>query len=229
MNKPPHLLVHPSKPGNPSTLLDGLEEMFAYERVTSDHKLSVINRLDRETSGIVLVARHKTAARMLGKAQEAREFSKAYHAIVRGWPETDSFEVGAPILRKGEVEPSEVWVRQRVHPDGKPCLTRFEVVKRFEKETTNGNRFSLVKCDLLTGRMHQIRVHLAHVGHPIVGDKIYGPDEKCYLNFIDTGWTDDLEKLLLLNRQALHASGFGWRDQEWKCELPKDMKSFLGF
>ncbi len=223
------MLVHPSKPGNPATMLDALEEMYAYERVTSEHKLSVINRLDRETSGIVLVARHKTAAGMLGKAMEAREFSKTYHAIVWGWPKEDNFEVDAPILRKGEVESSEIWVRQRVHSDGKPCLTRFEVVERFEKESTNGNRFSLVKCDLLTGRMHQIRVHLAHAGFPIVGDKIYGPDENCYLNFIETGWTENLEKILLLNRQALHASGFGWGARKWECELPDDMKSFLDF
>lgn len=227
MNKPPHLLVHPAKPGNPPTLLDALEELFAYERVIKADKLSVINRLDRETSGIVLVARHKAAAGMLGKAMEAREFSKSYQAIVWGWPPVDHFEIDRPILRKGEVEPSEVWVKQRVHSEGKPCLTRFEVLNRLEKATTNGNRFSLIQCELLTGRMHQIRVHLAHAGFPVVGDKIYGPDERCYLKFVETGWTDDLEATLLLNRQALHASGFGWGDRKWNCELPDDMKTFL--
>ena len=204
-----------------------MEEMFAYERVTNGDKLAVINRLDRETSGIVLVSRHRAAAGMLGKAMEAREFSKTYHAIVWGWPEDDSFEVDGSILRKGDVESSPIWVKQMVHPDGKLCLTRFEVVKRFERETTNGNRFSLIKCDLLTGRMHQIRVHLAHAGFPIVGDKIYGPDENCYLKFIETGWTDELDGELLLNRQALHASGFSWGDREWECELPGDMGKFL--
>lgn len=75
--------------------------------------------------------------------------------------------------------------------------------------------------------MHQIRVHAAHAGHPIVGDKIYGPDEKCYLEFIETGWTSALEEKLLLNRQALHASGFGWKDQDWVSPLPEDMRTFL--
>ncbi|MEM9018805.1 MAG: RNA pseudouridine synthase, partial [Verrucomicrobiota bacterium] len=84
------------------------------------------------------------------------------------------------------------------------------------------------KCHPLTGRMHQIRVHAAHAGYPIVGDKIYGPDESCYLDFIETGWTTELEKKLLLNRQALHASGFGWGEKEWSCGLPEDFEGFLG-
>ena len=75
--------------------------------------------------------------------------------------------------------------------------------------------------------MHQIRVHAAHAGHFIVGDKIYGPDENCYLNFIETGWTSALQEQLLLNRHALHASGFGWKDQDWVCPLPADMEVFL--
>lgn len=158
---------------------------------------------------------------------ERREFRKSYHAIVWGWPEDETFTVEAPILRKGEVEPSPIWVRQMVHPEGKESRTRFEVEARFEKPTTNGERFSLLRCYPETGRMHQIRVHAADAGFSIVGDKIYGPDEQCYLDFIEDGWTPDLQRILLMNRQALHASGFGWKDRDWTCPLPTDMRAFL--
>lgn len=227
VDKPPHLMVHPSVPGNPPTLLDGLEALCLYE-LTCGGQLSLINRLDRETSGIVLVAKHKKAARTLSKAMERREFRKTYRAIVWGWPEEDSFEVDAPILRRGEVEETPIWVKQIVHLDGKPSRTGFQVEDRFQSETTNGRQFSLVQCFPATGRMHQIRVHAAHAGHPIVGDKIYGPDENCYLRFIETGWTGELETVLLMNRQALHASGLGWGEQDWECPLPRDMREFIG-
>ena len=75
--------------------------------------------------------------------------------------------------------------------------------------------------------MHQIRVHAAAAGHPIVGDKIYGPDEQCYLDFIETGWTEALERRLLMNRQALHAAGLGWKSREWQAPLPPDMVAFI--
>jgi len=221
-------MVHPSVPGNPPTLLDGLEALCAYELACGD-QLSLVNRLDRETSGIVLVAKHRAAARMLGKAMERREFRKSYLAVVWGWPEAEEFLVEGPLRRKGEVESSPVWVKQIVHPGGKESRTRFTVMRRFERETTNGRRFSLLRCFPLTGRMHQIRVHSAHAGHPIVGDKLYGPDERCYLDFIETGWTPELERLLLLDRQALHAASLGWGDREWTSGLPADLAEFCGF
>lgn len=89
-------------------------------------------------------------------------------------------------------------------------------------------RFALIRCHPLTGRMHQIRVHSAHAGHPIVGDKLYGPDERCYLDFIETGWTPGLAARLLLDRQALHAAMLGWEDREWHCPIPADLASFCG-
>ena len=160
-------------------------------------------------------------------AMERREFRKSYHALVWGWPEDDSFTVDEPILRKGEITPSPIWVRQMVHPEGKASRTRFEVQQRFEKATTNGDRFSLLRCIPETGRMHQIRVHAAHAGFSIVGDKIYGPDQQCYLDFIEDGWTEQLACTLLMSRQALHASGLGWNDSEWSCPLPADMRRFI--
>jgi len=227
VEKPAHLMVHPSVPGNPPTLLDGLEALCAYELVCGG-QLSLVNRLDRETSGIVLAAKHRAAARMLGKAMERREFRKSYLALVWGWPEADEFLVDGPLLRKGEVADSPVWVKQIVHPAGKESQTRFEVVKRFERETTNGSRFALLRCFPLTGRMHQIRVHAAHAGHAIVGDKLYGQDERCYLGFIETGWTPALEDILILDRQALHAATLGWGEHEWRSALPPDLALFCG-
>lgn len=119
-----------------------------------------------------------------------------------------------------------------MHPDGKNSRTTFRVLNRFTKATTNGDQFSLVECHPETGRMHQIRVHLQHSGHPLLGDKIYGkPGEHCYLEFIETGWTDALENRLLLNRQALHASSLSWLDEkgphEWACPLPRELENFI--
>lgn len=227
VDKPPHLMVHPSVPGNPPTLLDGLEALCAFE-LACGGQLSLVNRLDRETSGIVLVAKHKAAARTLGKAMERREFRKSYLAIVWNWPDKDEFLVDGPLLRKGEVADSPVWVKQIVHQDGKESRTRFEVLRRFERAENPGVRFALLRCHPLTGRMHQIRVHSEHAGHPIVGDKLYGPDERCYLDFIETGWTPDLSARLLLDRQALHAAMLGWEDREWHCPLPPDLAAFCG-
>jgi len=156
-----------------------------------------------------------------------REFRKGYLALVWGWPREDRFAVDAPLRRRGEVEPSPVWVKQIVHPGGRASTTRFEVLERFARETSNGDRFALLRCELLTGRMHQIRVHLAHAGHPVVGDKLYGPDENCYLEFIETGWSERLAETLLLDRQALHAERLAWRHHRWACPLPADFREFL--
>lgn len=227
VEKPPHLMVHPSVPGNPPTLLDGLEALCAYE-LACGGRLSLVNRLDRETSGIVLVAKHRAAARKLGMAMERREFRKSYLAVVWGWPEEDAFVVDGPLLRKGEVAASPVWVKQVVHPRGKESRTGFEVLRRFERTTSNGSRFALLRCRPLTGRMHQIRVHATHAGHPIVGDKLYGPDERCYLDFIETGWTPELAGVLLLDRQALHAASLGWGERVWTSPLPPDLAGFCG-
>jgi 23S rRNA pseudouridine1911/1915/1917 synthase len=231
VDKPAHLMVHPSNPGNPPTLWDGLRLLLAYE-LANGGQLSIITRLDRETSGVVLIAKHRGMARTMSKAMERGEFSKSYLAIVSGWPAEDEFAIDAPLIRKGEVEPSPVWVRQMVHPSGKACRTEIRVLRRFER-AVNGEspvalRFSLLECRPRTGRMHQIRAHLHHAGFPIVGDKLYGPDEACYLEFIETGWSPALAGRLLLDRQALHAHRLEWRDLAWECPLPGELAAFCG-
>jgi len=231
VDKPAHLLAHPSVPGNPSTLWDGLKEYLAFE-IANGGQISIITRLDRETSGLVLVATTPVAARRFGLAMQAKALTKTYLAIVWGWPASDKFAVDGPLIRKGEIEESPVWVKQMVHPDGKTARTAFRVLQRFSKSTTNGERFALVECHPETGRMHQIRVHLQYVGHPLVGDKLYGkPGEGCYLEFIETGWTGSLEERLLLKRQALHASKLEWTDGQgehhWDCPLPAELGKFI--
>jgi 23S rRNA pseudouridine1911/1915/1917 synthase len=112
-----------------------------------------------------------------------------------------------------------------IHPDGAPALTDFAVVRRFSR---NDQPFSVIRAAPRTGRMHQIRVHLASLGHPIIGDKIYGPDENLYLEFIHTGWTENLERQLLLPRHALHSAVLEIEDGErWTSDLPPDLAAFI--
>ena len=159
VDKPAPLQVHPSRPDGGPTLWHGLRELLRYE-LENGGSLSIINRLDRDTSGIVLVAKHKAAARILHKAMMRREVAKEYRAIVWGWPESDAFTVEQPILRRSDVEESPIFNLQQIHPEGAPARTEFQVLERFEKATTSGTRFSLVAARPFTGRMHQIRVHL---------------------------------------------------------------------
>lgn len=223
VDKPAHLLCHPTNPGNPPTLWDGLRGLLAYE-IVNGARLSVITRLDRDTSGLVLVAKHPKSARVLSLAIQRGHIDKEYLALVWGWPAQDEWEVDAPILRRGEVEESRIWVKQMVHPGGRACRTGFRVERRWERAE---GRFALVRCVPRSGRMHQIRVHLAHSGWPIVGDKIYGRDENCYLEFIETGWSDALRDRLLLDRHALHAWRLRWRGREWEAPLAPDLRVFL--
>ncbi len=228
VNKPAGLLVHPTKPGGPHTLWDGLLGLLCYE-IANGGQVSLINRLDRETSGAVLVAKSAAAARRAGIAMQKKMISKSYLAIVAGWPKHDTFEVDAPIIRLGEVSESPVHLLRTVHPAGAAARTRFRTIKRFFRADA---RFALVAAEPLTGRTHQIRVHLAHSGTPVVGDKLYGHSPECYLEFIRTGWSPPLERRLLLPRHALHSSqiALDWPDGllKWSCELPSDMRGFLG-
>jgi 23S rRNA pseudouridine1911/1915/1917 synthase len=159
---------------------------------------------------------------------ERRKVEKEYLAIVNGWPEVDAWECAAPILRAGEIGPSPIWVRQIVHPAGRECRTSFRVERRFER---GEGKFALIRCFPETGRMHQLRVHLAHAGHPIVGDKLYSGDGADYIEWMRDGWTPELQRRLLLPRHALHAARLAlpWRDRmmEWRCALSPDLEDFV--
>ncbi len=227
VDKPAPLIVHPANRKPEPTLLGGLENLLAFE-IQTGACLGIVNRLDRETSGVVLVAKSTAAARELGGIFERREADKEYLAIVIGWPEVDQWECEEPIIRAGELGPSEIWVRQVVSPVGRPCRTRFQVEHRFQR---GQGKFSLVRCFPETGRMHQIRVHLAHGGFPIVGDKLYSGKGTEYLEWMAVGWTSELEARLILPRHALHAAKLGlpWggKSIEWEARLPRDLEEFV--
>lgn len=219
--KPAPLLIHPTSGTAEVTLADLLRERLGGSEVF------LVNRLDRETSGCVLVAKSSKVARNLGKLMARGGVSKDYLAIVHGWPEWDLRRVETGLRRKGEFAESAIWVRQAVHHDGKPSVTGFSVVRRWENSL---GRFSMIRCLPETGRTHQIRVHLEWAGYGIVGDKIYGRDDTVYLQFIENGWTDALADQLRLSRHALHASrlGFPWEERVIvvENELSQDLKAF---
>lgn len=208
VDKAAPLIVHPSNGKVEPNLLEGVAELLVYECMAENANLSLINRLDRETSGLCLIGKNSTATRTLGRAMERREIAKSYTALVYGHPEWESHTENAPILRQGEVMPSEIYVRQCTHSSGKPCSTEFHVLQRGYTSAIAPHPHqpvSLIHCIPHTGRTHQIRVHLAHVGYPIVGDKIYGPSQDLYLQFLQYGWSDEMQKKLWLPRHALHA------------------------
>ena len=227
IDKPAHLIVHPANSTDEPTLLGGLKKLLAFE-IAAGGDLGIVTRLDRETSGVVLISKHLAAARDLGKLFELRQVMKSYLAVAFGWPSENAWQCNEPIIRMGMVEPSSIWVRQTVDPRGRECSTEFEVVARFERAE---GKFSLIRCLPKTGRMHQIRVHLAHAGHPIVGEKLYSGSGQAYLDWMNHGWTDKLQKKLILPRHALHASdlSFQWRDQShcWTSPLPGDLAQFV--
>jgi 23S rRNA pseudouridine1911/1915/1917 synthase len=227
VEKPPFLLVHPTKPNGARTLWHELKHLLAFE-IANGGQVSIINRLDRETSGLVLAAKNSSAARHFGLMMQEQRITKEYLAIVWGWPEWDSESVEAPLARQGAHESSMIWLKQAVHPAGAPARTDFQVERRFTHAAT-GDRFSIIRAVPWTGRTHQIRVHLTSLGHPIVGDKIYGPDEKFYLQFIETGWTPELARRLLLPRHALHSATLEIEGgKTWVSPLPIDLRTFAG-
>ena len=226
VDKPAPLIVHPANRKPEPTLLGGIGQLLAYE-IENGACPAIVTRLDRETSGLVLVAKHTAAARELGRIFQRREAAKEYLAIVTGWPAADAWECAEPIVRAGEIGPSPIWVRQIVHPAGRLCRTRFQLERRFERE---GRRFALVRCFPETGRMHQIRIHLAACGYPILGDKLYAGDGSEYLEWMAHGWTPALKERLLLQRHALHAARLAvpWHGRriEWQADLADDLADF---
>ena len=184
-----------------------------------------MNRLDRETSGVVLIAKNSDAAGELGKILEGRAIEKEYLAIVHGRLREDHGLIDAPL---GKDEHSIVAVKDCVRPDGAASQTEFWVEQKFSRAEGN---FTLLRIVPRTGRKHQIRIHLAYFGHVIVGDKLYGGDEDLYLALVENRLTKTQRAKLILENHALHARAIKvlWRRKsvEFSCEPESWFKEFL--
>lgn len=201
VNKPPYLVVHPTKNYLTGTLLNFMEYRFREEGIFE--RVRFISRLDRDTSGILLIAKNKYAHFQMSKEHQKQTMQKIYLAIVEGIFEEKSGTVHEPI---GKVE--EQNLRREVFDGGQDAVTEYTVVKE-------GNGISVVRLIPKTGRTHQLRCHMAYIGHPILGDELYG------------GNTEKIK------RQALHSTELSFsspREDEkitLKAKLPQDMQELF--
>jgi 23S rRNA pseudouridine1911/1915/1917 synthase len=223
VHKPADLVCHPTKGDEYSSLISrariylsgtGREALGTRQSLTpAAPSLTpyLVHRLDRETSGLVVIAKNSTTARELGKIWETRAVQKEYHAIVHGHVAAEQGIIDDPL---GKDESSIVAIKDCVRSDGAPAQTEFLVERRFSHAAA---AFSLLRLIPHTGRKHQLRIHLAQLGHPIVGDKIYGGDPDLYLALVEHRLTEEQRARLILPQHALHAGRiqFVWRERNY--------------
>jgi len=219
INKPAGLVCHPTKGDEYSSLISRIRLHLG-----PDSSAHLINRLDRETSGVVLAAKNAATAGELGKILESRAVTKEYLAIVHGHLAAEQGTVEAPL---GKDLHSLVAIKDCVRPDGALSRTDYWVERRFSRPAGPGvvtgvaALFTLLRVVPLTGRKHQIRIHLAHLGHPLVGDKLYGGDPDLYLALVEGRLTLEQRGRLIFEHHALHARAlrFEWRGEprEFTC------------
>jgi 23S rRNA pseudouridine1911/1915/1917 synthase len=227
INKPAGLVCHPSKDGPMSSLI-GRARLY----LGAESRPHLVNRLDRETSGVTIAAKTDAAALELRQLWESREVEKEYLAIVHGHVGAEQGTIDAPL---GKDEASRVAIKDCVRSDGLPSQTVFFRERTFSRQGRGDNEprpFSLLRVLPRTGRKHQIRIHLAHMGHPIIGDKIYGGDEELYLALVEGRLNEAQKRTLILPHQALHARAvrFEWRGTavEFICEPEEWFRDFVG-
>ena len=204
VNKPAGMTVHPAPGHRDGTLVNAVLALCPdLERISETVRPGVVHRLDKDTSGLMVVAKNERARAMLSDQLKRRQFTKRYLALVHGCPNPAEAVVDAPVGRHAKNRK-----KMAVVVGGREASTGYIVVERFR-------RHSLVEATPVTGRTHQIRVHLASIGNPIVGDKVYGRAEAG------------------LSRQFLHAGVLGFRlpssddYAEFTSELPADLANFL--
>lgn len=216
LNKPGDIVCHPSKNGPWSSLVGACREHLQLPRV------HMIYRLDRETSGVMVFAKNAATAGRLQTAVEGRRVRKLYLAVLVG-------ELRGPVVVDeplGRDLASPIVARQAVvrGPEGRPAVTEFLPV-------ACAGGFTLARVRPRTGRQHQIRVHAAALGCPLLGDKLYGPDQLLFLEFIRDGFTPRLASLLTLPRHALHALEMRFEPGEggrtFRAPLTPDLRAFV--
>lgn len=201
LNKPAGIPVHPSMEHYTDSLSNGVK--YYFEQISLKRKIRPVNRLDRNTSGIVIFAKNQYIQECLIKQMKTDEFKKEYLALVNGSLSKKEQIILAPISRK-----ENSIIERCVAANGSKAITIVELLKNFDK-------YSLIKCILKTGRTHQIRVHMQFIKHPILGDTLYGVPSD------------------LINRQALHAYKICFIHPITKekiniiAELPEDIKKLI--
>ena len=202
VNKPPFMVVHPTKSHSDNTVANGVT--YYINEKKENVKIRFVNRLDMNTSGLVIVAKNAYAHHALSNDMSLDNVEKVYIAVVKGVVKKDSGTINLPIFR-----PSEDSIKRVVDDKGQASITHYEVLERLNDAT-------VLKLRLETGRTHQIRVHLSHIGYGIIGDELYG--------YVDEN---------LINRQALHAYSLKFKQPrtkenlEFKADLPEDMKNLI--
>jgi 23S rRNA pseudouridine1911/1915/1917 synthase len=181
VNKPQGMVVHPS-PGHPDhTLVNALLYHSPLSTINGEYRPGIVHRIDKDTSGLLMVAKNDAAHKYLSQQLKEQKSLRKYVALVHGRIGEDSGVVSAPIGRSPKDRK-----KQAIVSDGRHAVTHFEVLERFSD-------YTLISCRLETGRTHQIRVHMKYIGHPIVGDPLYGP-----------------RKTIKGNGQFLHAQELGF-------------------
>ncbi len=205
INKPAGIAVHPSVLHFGNSLSNGLK--YYFDSIGLQKKIRPVNRIDKDTSGIVIFAKNEYIQEMLIKQMNSKQFIKEYIAIVEGHFLKKFGTINLPIARK-----ENSIIERCVSNSGVPSITNYEVLKEFN---INDFPISIVKCTLETGRTHQIRVHMSYINHPLLGDDLYGGN----INFI--------------NRQALHSHKVVFEHPitkeivTYEAPFPNDFKTFI--
>lgn len=210
INKPAALAVHPPKAGRGGTLANAL--LFHFKQLSPDPiRPGIVHRLDADTSGVIVCAKDESAHFKLAKQFEERTVRKTYLAIIRGRMKQERGVIDKPIARH-----PDHYEMQRVHPSGKAAVTEFEVMEFWK-------RFSYLRLHPKTGRTHQLRVHLAAINHPIVGDRLYSKRPPLTGSEVEGRVAPPGEEPLIA-RQALHAASIEFdhprTGERMKCEAP---------